>query len=307
MSPKILALKQAIPYLQRYRGKLFVIKIGGSLFEDSVSLQRIAEGISALHHVGIHMVLVHGGGPQLQQLADKLGVKQKTVAGRRVTNAETLQIAKMVFAGKLNTDLAALLSAQDVPVVGLTGVDGPTIVASRRPPVTMREHPGAAEEKVDFGYVGDIVRVQPALIEHLRSAGYVPILCSLAAGKEGDVLNVNADTVAQHVAVALRAEKYLNVGATPGILKDVNDPTSLLSYADVEQIEAMKGDGVIRGGMLPKADSCIAALRGGVKRVHIIDGREEDSLLLEVFTNEGCGTVIVEKIERNGGGNLKWS
>lgn len=307
MSPKILALKQAIPYLQRYRGKLFVIKIGGSLFEDPVSTQKIAEGISALYHVGIHIVVVHGGGPQLQKLAEKLGVKQKTVAGRRVTSAETLQIAKMVFAGKLNTDFAAMLGAQDVPVVGLTGIDGATIVASRRPPVTMRERPDAPEEKVDFGFVGDIVCVNSALIEQLRGGGYVPILCSLAAGKDGEILNVNADTVAQHVAVALKAEKYLNVGATPGILKDVNDPTSILSYADIDQIGAMKADGVIQGGMLPKVDSCMAALRGGVRRVHIIDGREDDSLLLEIFTNEGCGTVIVEKIERNGAEGPKWS
>ncbi len=303
MKPQVEWFKQAIPYLQKYREKCFVIKIGGSLFEKEPDLRQLVESISALYHVGIQIVLVHGGGPQLNELSLRLGMKQTMLAGKRVTSSETLELAKMVYAGKLNTDFVALLENCEIPSVGLSGLDGSTIVASRRPPVKVRDDAQASFQEVDFGWVGDVERVEPKLLKDLCSRGYVPVLCCLAGDLRGQILNVNADTIAQHVAVTLQAEKLIAVSSVPGILKDVGDPKSLVSYADIQMIETMKKDGLIQGGMLPKVDACVAAIRGGVKRAHIISGVEEGSLLTEVFTNEGCGTLIVEKIERNGNGH----
>ncbi len=300
MTSQIMGLKQALPYLQKYRGARFVIKVGGSVLGKAADLKNIAEGIAAFYHLGIRAIVVHGGGPQLETLARELHVEQTKVAGRRITSPKTLELGKMVFAGTINTDLVALLGSFDVPTVGLTGLDGPTVVAVKRPPVEIREAPDQPARSVDFGLVGDITQIRTRLIEELLAADFVPVLASLAADASGQVLNVNADTVAQKVAVALKAEKYINVTDTPGILRDVSDPTSLVSYADIRMVESLAGDGLLSGGMLPKAQSCIAALQGGVKRAHIINGQEADSLLTEVFTNEGCGTLIVESIAKNG-------
>jgi acetylglutamate kinase len=300
MTSQVTGLKQAIPYLRRYRGTRFVIKIGGSVLGRESDLRQIAEGIATFYHLGIHVIVVHGGGPQLESLAKRLGIEQTKIAGRRVTDAETLNLAKMVYAGTINTDLVALLNSLQTDAVGLTGLDGLTLVASRRPPVDVCERPGDAPKKVDYGYVGDIVGIRTDLLEELLSSGHIPVLASLCGDSNGQILNVNADTVAERVAVALRAEKYINVTDTPGILRDVADPGSVISYADLQMIESMIHDGQVSGGMLPKARSCVAAIQGGVRRAHIINGQENDSLLKEVFTNEGCGTLIVERIESNG-------
>ncbi|MFH1017179.1 MAG: acetylglutamate kinase [Pseudomonadota bacterium] len=300
MAPQIQGLKQAIPYLRKYRGTRFVIKVGGSLLGRESDIRQIAEGIAALYHVGIHVIVVHGGGPRLESLARELGVEQVKIAGRRVTDAKTLELAKMVFGGSVNTDLVAVLESFDTPAVGLTGLDAGTIAASRRPPVEIQEHPGTPARNVDFGFVGDINEVKPGLLEDLLGRNFVPVIASLAGDGKGQVLNINADTVASKIAVALKAEKYINVTDTPGILKDARDPQSLVSYADIRMVESLRNDGILSGGMLPKAESCLAALRGGVRRAHIINGQEADSLLKEIFTNEGCGTLIVESIEKNG-------
>jgi acetylglutamate kinase len=300
MTPQILGLKQAIPYLRKYRGARFVIKIGGSLFGKEGDVRQIAEQISALYHIGIQVIVVHGGGPQLENLARELGIEQLKVAGRRVTSLKTLELAKMVFAGTINTDLVAILGSIETPAVGITGLDCSTIVAVKRPPVEVKEQPDGPARMVDYGYVGNVTEIRPALIEDLLGRGFIPVVASLAGDASGQILNVNADTVAQKIAVALKAEKYINVTNTGGILKDVNNPNSVLSYVDIRRVESLKSDGILSGGMLPKAESCIAALRGGVKRAHIINGQESDSLLKEIFTNEGCGTLIVERIESNG-------
>lgn len=303
MAPQILGLKQAIPYLKKYRGKLFVIKIGGSLLDRKDEVRQALEGVAALHHMGIRVVLVHGGGSELDALASQMNVTQKKVAGRRVTSAETLDLAKMVYAGKLNTDVVSYLTSLEVSCFGMTGLSAGTILATRRPPVQVTDAASGASEEVDYGYVGDIVKVDPAPILHLISAGHVPVFASLAADAKGNVFNVNADTVAEKIAVALGAEKLIIVTDTAGILKDLKDVHTLVSYADIQMVESMKNDGLLKGGMLPKAQACVSAVRGGVKRAHIINGLESESLLKEIFTNEGCGTLIVEKIETNGNSN----
>jgi acetylglutamate kinase len=290
MSPSVLSLKQALPYLRKFRGTKFVIKIGGSLLGREVDLAGITENISALHHVGIQVLVVHGGGPQLNQLAKELGQEQTTIGGRRVTNAKTLELAKMVFAGKINTELVSKLNAVRAPAVGLTGLDATMVLAKKRPP----------QEGVDYVFVGDILEIRPKLIEEILSANWVPVVASLAGDGTGQIFNINADTIAAQIAIALKAEKYINLTDAPGILQNVKEPNSLISYMDIQTVEVLKRDGVLSGGMLPKAQSCIAAIQGGVKQAHIINGQETDSLLKEIFTNEGCGTLIVERIEKNG-------
>lgn len=299
MTTQILGLKQALPYLRKFRNSTFVVKIGGSIFNRESDLRNTLEGVAALHNVGIKIVVVHGGGPQLETLATELGVPQNKVAGRRVTSAKTLELAKMVFGGTINTDLVAMLNSFNAPSVGLSGLDGSTIVAIKRPPVEVKESADARPTKVDYGFVGDVVSVNMDLINDLLEKHYVPVIASLAGDASGQILNVNADTIACQIAIALKAKKYINITNAPGILRDVNNPQSVLSYLDIQMIETLKNDGVLSGGMLPKAASCVAAIKGGVERAHIINGQEQDSVLKEIFTNEGCGTLIVERIEKN--------
>ena len=296
MTSQHLSLKQALPYLRKFRNSKFVVKIGGSIFSRETDLKNTLEGVAALQNVGIQVVVVHGGGPQLETLAEELGVPQSKVAGRRVTSAKTLELAKMVFGGSINTDFIAMLNSYNAPAVGISGLDGATIVASKRPPMEVQENAHSAPQTVDYGFVGDIKSVNVDLINDLLTKNYIPVVASLAGDSSGQVLNVNADTVACQIAIALKAEKYINITNAPGILRDVKNPQSLLSYLDIQMVETLKNDGMLSGGMLPKAASCLAALRGGVKRAHIINGQETDSILKEVFTNEGCGTLIVEKI-----------
>lgn len=299
MATQILGLKQALPYLRKFRNSIFVIKVGGSIFDRVADLRNTMEGVAALHNVGIKVVVVHGGGPQLETLATELGIPQNKVAGRRVTSAKTLELAKMVFGGSINTDLVALLNSFSAPSVGLSGLDGSTIVASKRPPVEVKEKPESIPTQVDYGFVGDVVSVNVDLINELLSKNYVPVIASLAGDASGQILNVNADTIACQIAIALKAKKYINITNAPGILQDIKNPQSLLSYVDIQMVETLKHDGILSGGMLPKAASCIAAIKGGVERAHIINGQEPDSVLKEIFTNEGCGTLIVERIEKN--------
>jgi acetylglutamate kinase len=290
----ILPLKRAVPYIQLYKGKTFVLKVGGNVLKDQRALASFCEDCALLHQLGIRLVLVHGGGPQATELSKRLGHEPTIVAGRRVTDDQALEVAKMVYAGKLNLELLAALEAQDVPGIGLGGPDAKLIVATRRP----RSKVAGSDEEIDWGHVGDIQRVNAELLARLFEGGYVPVICSLATDGEGGILNVNADGVARHVAVALKAEKLVLLTDRGGLLEDVNDPSSVLSYIDTDRISRLRAEGKIHGGMLPKVEACIAALAGGVRRTHIIDGTRPQAILLEVFTNEGCGTMIVAPKEQ---------
>lgn len=287
----ILALQTAIPYLRKYRNRTFVVKVGGSLLKNPENFKHLLEQIGALYHLGIRIVVVHGGGAKLERLAEKLDVPQRKIAGRRVTSDGTIELAKMVYAGEINTDLVAALVRQEIRAVGLSGVDSGIVRARRRPPVEIDG------ETVDFGHVGDIVSVDTALLQSLLASDAMPVFSTLCLDENDQTVNVNADTFAQHVAVALKAEKYVNVTDVAGILRDVGDPRSLVSYADFATIESMKADKLLTGGILPKVDACVRAVAGGVKRAHIIDGNARDGLLREIFTNEGAGTLIVDKME----------
>lgn len=286
-------LKQALPYIQQHRGKIFVIKLGGRIFTKPEALRSLCQDIVLLHNVGIHVVVVHGGGPQLNALAERLDVKQNVVGGRRVTDDETLDLTRMVFRGKLNMELVSALREAGALAVGLSGSDGGLIEATRRPIVTIKDEQGNDQE-VDFGHVGDISKIHTDVITVLTQANYVPVVCSLASTTTGGVLNVNADTVAQHLAVALGADKLFLLTDQQGLFETLGDPSSLISYCDVEDLTKMMHDGLLSGGMKPKINAALSALDGGVDKIHLVSAFQPSSLLLEVFTNEGCGTLIVK-------------
>ena len=219
------------------------------------------------------------------------------VAGRRVTDDAALEVAKLVYAGQLNVDLLAALRAHRVQAVGLSGVDADLITAHRRPPVQVVDDAGKTV-KVDYGHVGDVDRVDPRILATLVEARFVPVVASLAGGDDGEVFNVNADTVAESLAVAMRAQKLIFLTGAPGVLRDRNDPSTLVTFADPDDLAGLMASGVLSGGMRPKVEACIRAATGGVERTHIIDGRAPDALLLEVFTGAGCGTMIVGRKEK---------
>jgi acetylglutamate kinase len=289
---EIAALRHAVPYLALFRGKTFVVKLGGGALADARATAQLVEQLAALHHLGIRLVVVHGGGPQASGLAARLGLDVVRFQGRRVTDDATLEVVTWTLNGAVNTRLVAACRAAELPAVGLSGVDGELVVARRRPPVEVEGETGP----VDFGHVGDVERVEPRLLVDLLDRGWVPVVSPLAADAEGNLLNLNADGVAAALAVAIQAEKLLLVVDVPGLLEDPRDPTTLVSYVDLAGLGRLRAAGSLAGGMLPKATAIADALAAGVPRAHLVSWREEDALLLEVFTNEGAGTLVVPQL-----------
>jgi acetylglutamate kinase len=282
----VTALKMAAPYIRLYKGKTFVLKAGGAIFASEERTRTLLEQVALLRELGIRVVFVHGGGPQSTELQKALGIEPQMVEGRRVTCEKTLEVTAMVLNGLVNTRVLAICRALHLPAVGLSGVDAGLIKARKRPP-----HP------VDFGYVGDIVDVDADVVEKQLQAGYVPVVSPLSADGSGTILNINADTVASALAVALKAEKLILATGAPGILENPKDPRSVVSYTDLAGLERLKRSGILEDGMMPKASSIESALKGGVPRVHVISYQEPNALLLEVFTNEGTGTLVVRGVE----------
>lgn len=289
---EVAALKHAIPYVRMFKGKTFVVKLGGETIADEVRFRGLIEQVDALHTVGIRVVLVHGGGPQSTALATALGIPTRMVDGRRVTDEKNLEVSIMTLNGQLNTRLLGMCRAFGLPAVGLSGIDAGLVRAKKRPPVASSDG-----EQVDYGWVGDIQAIEPAILASLLEKGFLPVLSSLGADESGQILNINADTVAAALAVALGAEKLILVTGAPGILEKLEDPRSLISYTDLEGLAELRAKGSLSGGMKPKADAVEAAIKGGVKRVHLIPWNVQDSLLIEIFTNEGIGTLVVEDID----------
>lgn len=286
-SSPVMALRQALPYLRLFQDKTFVVKVGGEIFDDPRAFERILEQVSVLHRVGIKVVLVHGGGPQITRAAERLDVETAMVAGRRVTSPEALDVATMVMRGRLGTAAVARLRGMGVPAVAISGVDGGLVHATKRPPVEVDG------ETVDYGEVGDIASIDPELVRTLTAAGHLTVVCPLSADADGRVLNINADTVAAALACGLGAEKLILMTSADGLLEDIADAASLVSYTDLKGLDGLQEKGAVTTGMLPKLTAVRSAIEGGVPRAHIIGFRTGDSLLTEVFTNEGCGTMIV--------------
>ncbi len=287
----IRALRSAAPYIRLYKGKTFVVKVGGGVFADAAATRVLIEQIAILHYFGVRVVLVHGGGAQLTELSAALGVPTHMVEGRRVTDQKAIDVTAMVLNGLINTRLLGICRALDIEAVGLSGVDAGLVRAQRRAPVK-----SSTGELIDFGLVGDITAVNTSVLKKLLDNGLMPIVSPLSADESGTLLNINADTVAAALGAALGAEKLILCTGAPGILGDVNDPGSLISYTDVPGLKRLREEGRIADGMLPKAKAIEDALRGGVQRVHVVSYQSPEGILGEVFTNEGTGTLIVADV-----------
>jgi len=288
----IRALKSAAPYIRMYKGKTFVVKAGGGVFAQTDTTRTLVEQIGILHYFGVRVVLVHGGGPQLTELSAALGVPTQMIEGRRVTDARSIDVTAMVLNGLINTQLLAMCRDLNIDAVGISGVDAGLVRAHKRPPV----RPAGGGEPVDYGFVGDIDAVDTTVLKKLLDNGLMPVVSPLSADENGTLLNINADTVAAAIGAALGAEKLILCTGTPGILGSVDDPGSLISYTDLAGLRRLRESGQIADGMLPKAKAIEDAIRGGVRRVHVVSYRAPEGILSEVFTNEGTGTLIVADI-----------
>jgi acetylglutamate kinase len=291
--PRLDLLREALPYIQRFKGKTFVVKFSGKVTEDHDNLVSLVEELALLHQVGIRLCVVHGGGKQLSDLAEQLGIEQTIINGRRVTNDATLDMAKMIFAGKINIDILAALRQRGVESVGLSGIDGNIVHAVRRPPKEILNRETGISSEVDFGHVGDVMEINDRLLQVLLDHDYLPVISSLAADDEGRVFNINADTIAAEIAVRLRAEKLIMLSDVDGIYLRPGEQATKLSRLSAEEVLALVRDGVATGGMIPKLQNIAELLRRGVRSAHIIKGSLRNALLSEVFTDEGTGTMIV--------------
>jgi acetylglutamate kinase len=289
----ISALRSASPYIRLYKGKVFVVKAGGAVFGDLKSTRALIEQIAILHYLGVRVVMVHGGGPQLTELTQALGVPTQMVQGRRITDEKSLEATAMVLNGLINTRILAICRELEIGAVGLSGVDAGLVVAHKRPPVNV----GHGQGEVDFGYVGDIDSIDASVVRTHLDLGLMPVISPLSADSRGTLLNINADTVAAAIGAALGAEKLILCTGAPGILERVDDPGSIVSYTDLAGLGRLRDEGRIVDGMLPKVKAIEDAIRGGVRRVHVISYKGADSILAEVFTNEGTGTLIVANVE----------
>lgn len=276
-------LVHALPYIKKYNGKIVVIKYGGNAMINEKLKDSVMRDIVLLSLIGVRVVLVHGGGPEITELLSKMGKKTEFVDGLRVTDRETVEAAQMVLAGKINKSLVNLIECRGGKSIGLSGIDGHMIKAKVK------------DERL--GYVGSITDIDPTPITDVLEKGYIPVVSTLGCDDEGNVYNINADTAAAKIAGALKAESLISLTDTPGILADKNNPESLISHITVEETKALIADGTISDGMIPKVECCTGAIKDGVKKVFIIDGRIPHSLLIETLTDEGIGTMFEEKSE----------
>lgn len=273
-------LVQALPYFKNWVGKIVVVKYGGNAMLNEELKQAVMEDIVLLNTIGIKVVLVHGGGPEINHMLERVGKESKFVDGLRYTDEETMEIVQMVLTGKLNKDIVGILLQKGGRAIGLSGVDSGLLRAKKT-------------EK-DLGFVGEVTQVNPEILTSLLNEGFIPVVSTVALGEQGDTsrYNINADTAAAKIAVALHAEKFVQLTNVPGVLRDINDPTTLIKRIEKTAIGSLKATGIISSGMIPKIDCCLTALEGGVPRTHIIDGRVPHSLLIEMFSDRGIGTMI---------------
>ena len=276
-------LVQTLPYFKQWVGKTVVVKYGGNAMLNEELKQAVMKDIVLLHTIGINIVLVHGGGPEINKMLEKVGKESKFVNGLRYTDAETMEIVQMVLTGKLNKDIVGILLQEGGQAVGLSGVDSGLLRAKK-----------IDKDGADLGFVGDVTEVHPEIVNTLLEQGFIPVISTVALGETGDQsrYNINADTAAAKIAVALKAEKFVQLTNVAGILKDINDTSSLITRIPMPTVPQLMETGIISGGMIPKIECCLMALKGGVPRTHIIDGRVPHSLLIEMFSDRGIGTMI---------------
>lgn len=283
---KATILSQALPYIQKYNGKIVVVKYGGNAMKNEMLKQNVMSDIVLLSEIGIHVVLVHGGGPEINRMLDKIGKKSEFVAGLRHTDEETMDVVQMVLAGKTNKDLVSLINQKGARAVGLSGMDAGIIRAKKY-----------EVEEGDLGFVGEIEEIDETLILDVIEKGYIPVIASVGCDENGHAYNINADTAASSIAAKLHAENMILVSDIPGVLADPKDESSLIPQIYLREIEALKESGVISGGMIPKVECCASAVRDSVQKAVIIDGRVPHSILIEMFSADGIGTMFEKKVE----------
>lgn len=271
-------LIEALPYIKEYNGKILLVKYGGSAMTDENLKKAVMGDLVLLSLIGVKVVLVHGGGPEISEALKKMGVSSRFVNGLRVTDAESMNVVQMVLAGKINKDLVALIGSAGAKAIGLSGVDGNMILAEP-----------LSEE---MGFVGDVESIDTAPVTDALDAGYIPVIAPIGVDKEGRVYNINADTAAARIAGALKARSFINMTDEPGILENPEDASTLIREVSASEAGQLISEGVVSGGMLPKVRCCIEAIRRGVNKVFIIDGREPHSLLIEILSDEGIGTMF---------------
>ncbi len=273
-------LTQALPYIKRYVGKTVVVKYGGNAMINETLKEQVMEDVTLLSLIGVKVVLVHGGGPEITSVMNKLGLSPTFVDGLRVTDKDTVDVVQMVLAGKINKSLVRYLEAKGGKAMGISGIDGKLIVAKQK------------DEKL--GYVGEIEKINIKPVFDLLEKGYIPVVSTIATGEDGQTYNINGDTAAAHLAGALSAKRLIMMTDISGVLRDKDDPSTLIPEIHVAEAEKLYREGVISGGMIPKVECCINAIKLGVKRAIIMDGRVPHSILMELLTNEGSGTMFVE-------------
>ena len=279
-SKRAKVLVQAMPYIKKYAGETVVVKYGGNAMINEDLKSAVMSDLVLMQLVGINVVLVHGGGPEISSMLKAVGKESKFENGMRVTDAETIDIVQQVLAGKVNKSLVQLLESHGGHAIGLCGLDGRMLMAEKL--IT----------SADLGFVGEIKEVNPKPLEMVMNNGYIPIVATVAGGYDGSVYNINADLAAAQIAAKLGAKKLILMTDIRGLLRDINDENSLISVVNVSEVPMLKRDGIIKGGMIPKIDCCVESVRNGVSRAHIIEGRLEHSILLELFSDEGIGTMF---------------
>lgn len=283
---------EALPYIRRFYGKTFVVKYGGRAMVDEELKASFAQDMVLLKYVGVHPVVVHGGGPQIDQTLEKMGVSSRYVRGMRVTDPETIDVIEMVLVGKVNKEIVGLINHHGGMAVGLSGKDGGLILARKMSVTVASNDKEESSEIIDIGMVGEIIRINPLLINSLDENKFIPVIAPVGVGEQGETYNINADLVAGHTATALGAEKLILLTDVDGVKNKKGEQMSTLK---VNQARKMINEGVVAAGMIPKVECCIDALEGGVGKTHIIDGRVKHAVLLEIFTQAGVGTEVVLK------------
>ena len=282
-------LVEALPYIQEFHGKIVVIKYGGNAMINDSLKEKVMQDIALMKYVGIHPVIVHGGGPEITGFLKKVGKESSFVSGLRVTDEETVEIAEMVLDGKINSEIVNRLNQIGVRAVGLSGKDAGLIKAKKK---LATVYEGEEKKRVDIGYVGKVVQVDITILKDLIAHGYIPVIAPIGVGEGGESYNINADYVASEIAGALEAEKLLLLTDIEGIYKDYNDKSTFISSLHAEEARNYIKEGIISGGMIPKVEACLMALEKGAGKTHIIDGRLDHSIILEIFTSAGIGTKV---------------
>ena len=288
-------LVEALPYIQRFFGETIVIKYGGAAMIDEKLKNMVMLDIVLLKDIGLNPVIIHGGGPEITRMLKKVGKETQFVNGLRITDDETMEIAEMILSGKINKDIVALINKSGGRAVGLSGKDANLITATKHMATVKKSdgNGGMIEEPIDIGFVGDVESINPEIINVLNKEGYIPVISSVGAGQDGKGYNINADIAAGEIARALNAKKLIMLTDVEGIFERFGDETTLISTLNLGEAHILLNSGKLEGGMLPKLQACITAVKAGVSRAHIIDGRKPHSILLEIFTHEGIGTMVV--------------